>query len=395
LSEIIDVIKRVVSKSVFYNSDVYQNATTIKELPVLSKEEVFNHYREILVSDSSVFFTETSGSTGMPLKVAWNKSESYRSLSYLWKLRRKHNIKPTDFFLTCHTGFYHNSQLVSLPVIVTTNSISLSKVCYSEDVLEHYKEQVEKFAPKWIFAQPSFVYYFGQYISKNAPELASSIRYIELVGELLLPEIRSEISSFFPNASVVNMYGMQEFNGIFYEENGVFRIIRDNVFVEIINENGEECSYGEEGDIVVTGLVNSHFPLIRYKTGDRGKRFASGDDDAYVITVGRSNDLFSHNGKLYDGSLFFMVINEYNLSHKQPISRFQVVHKNDTLFFHLFSLDSLPSEHCIESDLMEIMKSICDIVIDIVVIIQKFDGIITSGNKIKYFISEQKTYERY
>jgi len=94
LSEIIDVIKRVVSKSVFYNSDVYQNATTIKELPVLSKEEVFNHYREILVSDSSVFFTETSGSTGMPLKVAWNKSESYRSLSYLWKLRRKHNIKP-------------------------------------------------------------------------------------------------------------------------------------------------------------------------------------------------------------------------------------------------------------------------------------------------------------
>lgn len=388
LAEIIDTIKRVVSKSDFYNSNIYREATTIKELPILNKKDIIKNYQDILVSNENVLYTETSGSTGMPFRVIWNRSEYYRSLTYLWKLRGKHGIKPTDFFLTCHAGFYYHSSFVSQPVIVTGNSLSLSKMCYSDDILAHYKEQINKFKPKWIYAQPSFVYYLGQYISNNAPELANDIHYIELVGEILLPEVRIEISKFFPKAVIVNMYGMQEFNGILYEDNGVMRIIKDNVFVEIINEKGEECAYGEEGDIVVTGLVNSFFPLVRYRTGDRGIKLYLDEEDAYEITVGRSNDIFSYDDKLYDGSLFFMVINEYNLSHEQQISRFQVIHRDNKLHFSLAGLDLLDSEQNIKDDLANILKTMSDIVIEIDVKLQNVDEFIINGNKIKYFISE-------
>lgn len=380
------IIKNNISSSKYYDNDTYKCATDIEQLPIITKYDVINNYGDILVSTKTNMYTETSGSTGTPLRIAWNSQEYLKSLTFLWKLRRSHSIYPTNFFLTCHAGYYVNEDRVADPIVLTNNSLSLSKLWYTEDVMQKYISQIEKFSPKWIFAQPSFVYYLGKYLVSHAPHIASNFQYIELVGELLTDDIKKTIEEVFSNATVVNMYGMQEFNGILYEHDGVMYPLEDNVYVEIINEEGEQCEIGEEGDIVVTGLVNTAFPLIRYNTYDRGKKVQIGDSIGYIVTSGKSNDTFSYNGKVYDGSLFFAVVDMYNRKHKSQIAKFQVIYEDGRLLFNVFSFENLPSCSEISRDIRSILCSIIGVEMYIIVNIQREIQFTNGKNKTKYFI---------
>lgn len=386
--DVLDIVKKVISGSNYYNTAPYLNATDLSELPIIDKIEVQKNWDKIYTAPQKVIYSETSGSTGTPLKIAWNPSEYVQSIMTLWRLRRTHGIYSTDFFLTCHAGFYINSDRIQDEIVVTGNSLSLSKLCYKKDTMQQYTHYIKLFSPKWIYGQPSFVYYLGCYLSEYAPDIALTFTYIELVGELLSPEIKKSISEYFPNAHIINMYGMQEFNGILYEKNGHMVPIEENAYIEVVNENGEQCEINQEGDIVVTGLINSAFPLIRYKTGDRGKRIIYDSNISYLITAGRSNDELVYDGRRYDGSIFFIIINEYNRTHKSRISRFQVTYEHMMLFFKIFSFDDLPPKKEIEHDLKRILYSIDSLQIDLEVQIQTAEYFSTSSNKIKYFISE-------
>lgn len=392
MDKILTKIKKVTQNSSYYQSDEYLNATSLKTLPIITRQDVVENYEKIVSCKMPMIYTQTSGSNGIPLKVAWNYNEYLKSLISLWRLRAKHGISPTDFQMTCHSEFDTFGKKINNPIILFPNMISLSKLQYSLDILQEYMHKIVKFKPKWILAQPSFVYLIGKYLFQNAPELLEGFKYIELVGELLSPDIKMQIQEFFPNAYVVNMYGMQEFNGIMYEDNNVMKVIEENVFVEILDQFGNECNINEEGDIVVTGLQNSTFPLIRYNTKDRGKRIVSNGIEGYTITVGRSNDQFDWNGILYDGSLFFTIINEYIKCTNFNILQFQVIYSEDTFKFKLLATESLPDEIIIERDLSNIIHHTINIDIPIKVkIVLSAEGFLKCGNKIKYFINNNKT----
>ena len=255
--------------------------------------------------------------------------------------------------------------------------------------MQDYIFQIKRFQPKWIYAQPSFVYQLGLYLQKYAPEIAAAFHYIELVGELFANETKCAIQKLYPNAEIVSVYGMQEFNGIMYEMNGMLRVIEENVYVEILREDGTVCGDGEEGSIVVTGLKNSVFPLVRYVTGDRGIRRRDSVGFGYEITSGRSNDEFIHQGKRYDGSIFLTVVTEYNKHSEKQIARFQVFYQNDILLFRVFYMNNMKGEEKDRQKLQEILKGLGGVHIPVQLecaeSIQEFR---LGGNKIKYFINE-------
>jgi len=54
-------------------------------------------------------------------------------------------------------------------------------------------------------------------------------------------------------------------------QSGVYRLIRPDLYVEILHEGKDEpMPAGERGEIAVTGGINPFLPLIRYRTGDYG-----------------------------------------------------------------------------------------------------------------------------
>jgi phenylacetate-coenzyme A ligase PaaK-like adenylate-forming protein len=381
-------IKEIANKSPFYNKPAYLDSLTIQDMPIIDRETVIQNYNDIFCATNNTRFFETSGSSGIPLKIGWVQNDYLKSMIPLWKLRNQYGIKPTDFFLTCHATIRRQTEILTDPVIINKNSMSLSKLQYTNEILSYYTEQIRVFRPKWIYAQPSFVYFMGSYLHNYAPDVAQEFSYVELVGELLIPSIEESIKNFFPNASIVNMYGLQEFNGVLYGKSEIMFPVSDEIIIEILNENGGACEDEEEGEIVLTSISNSCFPLIRYNTHDRGKKIHLDSLEGYIITSGRSNDIFVYEKVHYDGSIFFTIIDDYNRSNSEKISKFQAVLEDNTLTFNLFSMDVLPPRQMLEEKLRSIISNYIPIKSDLSVRVTESKFIKTGSNKIKYFINK-------
>lgn len=389
--EMMSKIKKIIMNSSYYKNKKYEKASDIKELPIIDKKTAIDNYGTILSTNCIPdLYTYTSGSNGMPIKIPWNYDEYLKSLATLWRLRACNGINPRVFYLTCHAEFDVLGRKVDNAVIIKPGYISFSKLEYSKEIYQEYLKAIRTFKPKWLHVQPSFAYYLGEYMCKYAPDIVGQIQYIELVGELLPDSLKYSISDLFYNAKIINMYGMQEFNGIMYESNGALREIKENVYVEILDNDGYDCGYQKEGNIVVTGLHNSFFPLIRYNTKDRGMRVKCNNENGYIITSSKANDEFIWKGKKYDGSIFMIIINEYNKQNERIITQFQVTYYKKILTFNLWGENLPQSENEIESVLKKIMYERFGIEIEITV--KKcisHNDFVRGRNKIKYFINKE------
>jgi len=133
-----------------------------------------------------------------------------------------------------------------------------------------YLEIISQRRPKTIWAYVESMDELARYAEANGIEVRPPQFIITTAGTLYAP-IRNRIERVF-GAPVYNQYGSREVGPIACqctEKNGL-HLFPWTHLVEILDERGEVCPPGTEGDIVVTNLVNYAMPLIRYRIGDRG-----------------------------------------------------------------------------------------------------------------------------
>jgi phenylacetate-CoA ligase len=83
--------------------------------------------------------------------------------------------------------------------------------------------------------------------------------------------MRETISKAY-GCKVFDSYSGVEACGLISENmDGDFLFSPDTGIMEVLNKNGIDTNYGEEGEVVSTGLLNFDQPLIRYRIGDRIK----------------------------------------------------------------------------------------------------------------------------
>jgi phenylacetate-CoA ligase len=158
-------------------------------------------------------------------------------------------------------------------------------------------------------------------------ERAIHPRFLVGGSETMTPYIREQIQSGF-GVPVRDTYICQEVGMVAWEcpISGQYHVVDDSVIVEVLN-NGRPCLAGEEGEVVVTGLIGRAMPFIRYRLGDRavlsdkdcpcGRRGAGFDR-----ILGKMQDLFW----LPDGREF----NPWNISNlwtsrARWIQRYEIV----------------------------------------------------------------------
>ena len=111
-----------------------------------------------------------------------------------------------------------------------------------------------------------------------------------------------------------------------------YYIMSPHVYVEVVDDAGNEVPYGEWGNILLTRLDNLSMPLIRYKIGDLGSllppnEYPQNRDLKFPLLkqiIGRSTDVV----KTLSGK--YMVVHAFTgiFEHIPEIRQFKVIQRN-------------------------------------------------------------------
>lgn len=355
------------------------------ERSLIKKNDLQKHKSKILNKNyvyqdiNSLVISRTSGSSGEPLEVYWTLDDYIKSNLCLWRLRKQYYGVDSNSACVCFHAILYNKSIPMEPKkIVYLNGgtiLSFSKFYLEDADLDEYWNYIEKYQPKWMLIQPSVAYRLKAYMEKKNLRLPNSIRYIELNGEQINSTDEKLLKDFF-HVLIANMYGCNEVNAIAYEcPCGNMHILDENVFVQLVNyeDRGGEI----EGDIVLSSLKNSAFPIIGYEIGDRVVIRNHVDCDCGkhgdVITKikGRSSDMLQLSDNTIVSSFEITYCVEYiNSIMGNPIKRYTVSEKDNKLSIHVFVEDRFIRWN--ESIKRELSDKICEMLqltneIDVVV----------------------------
>lgn len=352
------LIEYAFHKIPFYNqlyNDIYdewmKNNCDMELLPFVSKDMIIGDEEKMLSSDyyakknqENLIACRTSGSTGTCLMIQWDKSEYTKSLLPLWMERKKAaNVLPWDkycYFFT--TSNYTEKEEVY--VEQDRHGMGFSKSGLSEESMREIYEMMLEYSPVWLLLQPSIAFLMCSVIRKyNMPKLPE-LRYVELSGEMLFPNVRSIIEETL-QCTIRNQYGCNEVNSIAYEcACGNLHCISSNLDVEIIRADGVIDE--KEGEICVTAFCNHAMPFIRYRTGDIGiiqkeESCNCGNRNPVLrLTKGRTNDfVYSESGEKLTSYIFVHAIDMANIAYGECIKQFQIIQTKINEFVIRLAID--------------------------------------------------------
>jgi phenylacetate-CoA ligase len=99
--------------------------------------------------------------------------------------------------------------------------------------------------------------------------LATRPKALLSTGMSLLPGLREKLRERF-RCPVINYYSMTESGPIAVETEEGWEILPHDLYVEVVDKEGNPSPPGVRGEITLTGGRNPFLPLLRYRTGDWG-----------------------------------------------------------------------------------------------------------------------------
>ncbi len=128
---------------------------------------------------------------------------------------------------------------------------------------------MQRFQPKAIVAYTNPLYEFARYLESHDLR-PSGVGSIVVGAEKLYDFQRTLIERVF-RAPVFETYGSREFMliGAECERHSGMHLSMENLFVEIVDDDGRPTPAGNVGNVVITDLFNRAMPFIRYVNGDQ------------------------------------------------------------------------------------------------------------------------------
>lgn len=95
---------------------------------------------------------------------------------------------------------------------------------------------------------------------------------IRTIGETVSPHLRARCSEIL-GIAIQDTYSSQEIGHIAIQcpDHMAYHTAAESILVEVLHPDGTACKPGETGAVVVTDLINTATPLIRYAIGDHAE----------------------------------------------------------------------------------------------------------------------------
>ena len=322
-----EIIKYAKENSKFYTNfykDVnfeIRDINDIKKLPILKKEIFKKAVQEDIIISSKfdkndLISGHTTGSTGIPLKMSFDKEcVNKRSVvqSRLWKnmgiLPYKRFVKIwRDKELSAQEKILKDAELI-LPIAVGDVNEPLATAITNNKIQEIIQELVN-FKPQVIRGYVSALYSIAN-ILENSEIKLTDLESVVTSAEYLPNGIWEYFEHVF-NCPIYNLYGGTEAPaiGVNSKENHNIIISEDLYFIEVLDENGNDVKPGEQGLITIgdMAIIDENF----YHFSEKFRYFVS--------VEGRTNDIF----ELEDGSLIYSHLWFVYFRNEKWINRFKV-----------------------------------------------------------------------
>lgn len=247
-------------------------AEDLYKLPVLTKQDVRRHYRELQADNiprSRFTLGTTGGSTGIPLQFSLDKDR----VIFDHALIHRH---------WSWAGFRRGDLVVvvrGLPLVAPETAsdiywrhdwadhrIYLSGFHLSLRSLPRYIAMLNRWKPRFIAGYPSNIFTLARFLERQNQQVPVAAVFTS--SELLTALERKVIEKQFA-CQVWDRYGTGERLAVTqqcqcgrYHQNVEFGIL------QVDAPRGQPAASGQQGEVIQTSLTNFSMPLIRYAIGD-------------------------------------------------------------------------------------------------------------------------------
>ncbi|MFX0138426.1 MAG: phenylacetate--CoA ligase family protein [Candidatus Hodarchaeota archaeon] len=368
----------------------------IKKFPILTKDKIRKNWKFLHVNLRKIKFkiATSGGTTGEPIKI----------------------IQDSDFFaktLAMHlvsdemANYFIGEKIIMLwgdekEIIKNTRGVLSSLITkyarniyfqnafkMSDDIMLKYINEINQIKPKTIISYIQSIYELAKFIERKKLKIFPLNSIITTAG-VLTNEVKIFLENIF-GCKIFNRYGSRElFNlAMSCEVSQKLHINMYHQYIEILDDNENIVKEHEEGNIIITNLVNYGMPIIRYKIGDRGSLdFSQCPCGRGLIRLdnvfGRVVDVFKNEkGDLIDGEYF-----THLFYFRNNIKKFQVIQeKINEININIVTLNGNQLIKSVEDDILEKIKIVmgnnCKINFNYVLSIDP-----SSSGKFRYTISK-------
>lgn len=306
----------------------------IESVPLLTKEEIRNHYKDIITKHANkryVGISTTGGSSGIPVRTFFDKRVPIEAFG--WRYLNRWGLNPWDDGAYIWRMIRKNKILNSFNLILwwPTKKIRLDASYLDNYKLDEFRFKINKYKPRLIQGYIGAVYEFADYLFKNKLCIHSP-KCVWVTSAPMGKSQRKIIEEVF-NAPVYDEYGSSEIPWLAAQCNRkeLLHINFEGRLIEIVDDLNRKLGYDQEGKILITDLMNYYFPLIRYENGDKGSLSSSvcgcGSNLPLLNPVkGRVSDMIRNPyGKVLDGSFLTTMFDDIT----DCINVFQFYQKSD------------------------------------------------------------------
>ncbi len=252
-----------------------------EELPILSKSDIRSVLADLrppssdLRSLTSVIPHSTGGSTGQPFKFnitresyewrtavsdrgySWALAEEGQRSLYVWGT----SITPPTTTQKLKADVHHWLQ----------NRHYFDSFHFGDTEKAECCRQINTFKPLSLVGYAGNLIELARFVSRNPDVLKWRATTGVTAAEGLRPGMRELIEEHLVDELFMS-YGSREFMliGMECSEHSGYHVSSDNLYVEVVGDDGRPLPPGEVGRIVVTDLHNDATPFVRYAIGDLG-----------------------------------------------------------------------------------------------------------------------------
>jgi len=283
--QLTQVVQYVNTHSAFYKRLFVSNNIQVekiksiddfKQIPFTTKEDIQKHNDDFVcvTRNKIIDYVTTSGTLGEPVTIALTENDLERlalNECNSFKIAGGSSKDVYQLMTTIDKRF-----MAGLAYFLGARKLGAGIIRVGNGIPQLQWDTINRIKPNVIVCVPSFILKLVEYAKQhNIDYKNSSIQKAICIGEPIRNEdfslntLGKKITENW-NLQLFSTYASSEMAAAFTEcEHGVGGHLQPELlYIELIDENGNQVKEGEAGELVVTTLGVEAMPLLRFKTGD-------------------------------------------------------------------------------------------------------------------------------